>query len=132
MHSCIYLFPFERLCVLHSITQFELSVALPLLQAVAWSAFRSFIEENGMSVFIKIISGKLSLKIALNEIVVYTKKLKLILKESKKQFHRMCKHIKVMLHEADKTIDSLALDFKLLIVDNYIKENLKFFKSLAS
>lgn len=53
MHSCIYLFPFERLCVLHSITQFELSVALPLLQAVAWQAFHSFIEENGMSVFYK-------------------------------------------------------------------------------
>lgn len=30
----------------------------------------------------------------------------------------------------DKTIDRLALDFKSLIVDNYIKENLKFFKSL--
>lgn len=85
-----------------------------------------------MSVFYKNHNRKAILKIALNEIIVYAKKLKLILKESKKQFHRMCKHIKVMLHEADKTIDSLALDFKVLIVDNYIKENLKFFKSLAS
>lgn len=37
-----YLFPLERLCVLQSITQFEISVAPPLDQAVAWSASISF------------------------------------------------------------------------------------------
>lgn len=33
-----YLFPFARLCVLHNIVQFCISVAPPLLQAVTWSA----------------------------------------------------------------------------------------------
>ena len=33
-----YLFPFARLCVLQSISQFSGSVLPPLLQAVTWSA----------------------------------------------------------------------------------------------
>lgn len=37
-----YLFPFALLCVLHSIWQFSMSVAPPLLQAVTWSASISF------------------------------------------------------------------------------------------
>ena len=36
--SIFYLFPFALLCVLQSISQFLLSVAPPLLQAVTWSA----------------------------------------------------------------------------------------------
>src|SRR5690554_89157 len=37
-----YLFPFARLCVLHNISQFLMSVAPPLLHAVTWSASISF------------------------------------------------------------------------------------------
>ena len=37
-----------------------------------------------------------------------------------------------LLNEADETIDIGVLDFKPLIVDNYLKENLKFFKVIAS
>ena len=37
-----------------------------------------------------------------------------------------------LLNEADETIDIKVLDFKPLIVDNYLKENLKFFKVIAS
>lgn len=36
------------------------------------------------------------------------------------------------LNDEDETIDIKVLDFKPLIVDNYLKENLKFFKVLAS
>ena len=36
--SICYLFPFALLCVLHNISQFLISVAPPLLQAVTWSA----------------------------------------------------------------------------------------------
>ena len=37
-----YLFPFTRLCVLHNIWQFFISVTPPLLQAETWSASISF------------------------------------------------------------------------------------------
>ena len=38
LHISHYLLPFERLCVLHNISQFSIDVAPPLLHAVTWSA----------------------------------------------------------------------------------------------
>ena len=38
MMAIRYRFPLARLCVLHSIWQFEMSVAPPLLHASTWSA----------------------------------------------------------------------------------------------